>query len=100
VDCVKLAGRKVLTWFLRQHPKVQQLPFKPAVKRQDRVNARVRYIEGSVIIITFITIIIITIIIIIIIIIIVIVLFHHNHQPRHCSYDDHHDYDGVVVMLL
>jgi phosphoribosylaminoimidazolecarboxamide formyltransferase/IMP cyclohydrolase len=47
VDCVKLAGRKVQVWWLRQHPKVQNLPFKKTVKRQDRVNARVRYIEGD-----------------------------------------------------
>ncbi|KAI2512493.1 AICARFT/IMPCHase bienzyme [Fragilaria crotonensis] len=47
VDCVKLAGRKVCTWYLRQHPKVLALPFKAGVKRQDRVNARVRYIEGD-----------------------------------------------------
>jgi phosphoribosylaminoimidazolecarboxamide formyltransferase/IMP cyclohydrolase len=47
VDCVKLAGRKVRTWYLRQHPKVLALPFLPGVKRQDRVNARVRYIEGD-----------------------------------------------------
>lgn len=47
VDCVKLAGRKVCTWYLRQHPKVLGLPFKDGVKRQDRVNARVRYIEGD-----------------------------------------------------
>lgn len=47
VDCVKLAGRKVCTWFLRQHPKVLALPFNAGVKRQDRVNARVRYIEGD-----------------------------------------------------
>mmetsp|Transcript_31029 Transcript_31029/g.44070 ORF Transcript_31029/g.44070 Transcript_31029/m.44070 type:complete len:209 (-) Transcript_31029:143-769(-) len=47
VDCVKLAGRKVCTWYLRQHPKVLALPFKDGVKRQDRVNARVRYIEGD-----------------------------------------------------
>jgi phosphoribosylaminoimidazolecarboxamide formyltransferase/IMP cyclohydrolase len=48
VDCVKLAGRKVAVWYLRQHPKVQALPFKAGVKRQDRVNARVRYIEGDI----------------------------------------------------
>lgn len=48
VDCVKLAGRKVSTWYLRQHPKVLGLPFKSGVKRQDRVNARVRYIEGDI----------------------------------------------------
>mmetsp|Transcript_26695 Transcript_26695/g.30547 ORF Transcript_26695/g.30547 Transcript_26695/m.30547 type:complete len:638 (+) Transcript_26695:98-2011(+) len=47
VDCVKLAGRKVQTWYLRQHPKVLALPFREGVKRQDRVNARVRYIEGD-----------------------------------------------------
>ncbi len=47
VDCVKLAGRKVTTWWMRQHPKVLGLRFKPDVKRQARVNARVRYIEGD-----------------------------------------------------
>ena len=47
VDCVKLAGRKVSTWYLRQHPKVLGLKFKKGIKRQDRVNARVRYIEGD-----------------------------------------------------
>merc|ERR1711881_622412 len=47
VDCVKLAGRKVATWKLRFHPKVMGLPFKEGVKRQDRVNARVRFIEGD-----------------------------------------------------
>jgi len=47
VDCVKLAGRKVATWKLRFHPKVMALPFKEGVKRQDRVNARVRFIEGD-----------------------------------------------------
>mmetsp|Transcript_34766 Transcript_34766/g.42511 ORF Transcript_34766/g.42511 Transcript_34766/m.42511 type:complete len:622 (-) Transcript_34766:97-1962(-) len=47
VDCVKLAGKKVKTWYLRQHPKVLGLKFKDGVKRQERVNARVRYIEGD-----------------------------------------------------
>jgi phosphoribosylaminoimidazolecarboxamide formyltransferase/IMP cyclohydrolase len=47
VDCVKLAGRKVTTWWMRQHPKVLGLKFRPEVKRQARVNARVRYIEGD-----------------------------------------------------
>ncbi len=47
VDCVKLAGRKVDTWYIRQHPKVLGLKFKAGTKRQDRVNARVRYIEGD-----------------------------------------------------
>jgi phosphoribosylaminoimidazolecarboxamide formyltransferase/IMP cyclohydrolase len=47
VDCVKLAGRKVCTWWLRRHPKVLSLPFKPEVKRTAKVNARVAYIEGD-----------------------------------------------------
>merc|ERR1711953_819795 len=47
VDCVKLAGRKVATWRSRFHPKVMGLPFKADVKRQGRVNARVRFIEGD-----------------------------------------------------
>merc|ERR1711904_115313 len=47
VDCFKLAGRKVTTWQLRFHPKVRSLPFKQGTKRQERVNARVRYIEGD-----------------------------------------------------
>ena len=47
VDCVKLAGRKVAVWQLRQHPKVLGLQFKKGVKRVERVNARVRYIEGD-----------------------------------------------------
>lgn len=47
VDCVKLAGRKAQTWALRQHPKVLGLPFKEGVKRQERINARVAYIEGD-----------------------------------------------------
>jgi phosphoribosylaminoimidazolecarboxamide formyltransferase/IMP cyclohydrolase len=47
VDCVKLAARKVSTWYLRQHPKVMALKFAMGVKKQARVNARVRYIEGD-----------------------------------------------------
>jgi len=47
VDCVKLAGRKVKTWYLRQHPKVLSLKFKSGIKRQERINARVQYIEGD-----------------------------------------------------
>jgi hypothetical protein len=41
VDCVKLAGRKVETWYLRQHPKVRALQFKEGVKRQVSPRARV-----------------------------------------------------------
>ena len=47
VDCTKLAGAKVDVWHLRRHPKVQGLKFKPGVRRQERINWRVRYIEGD-----------------------------------------------------
>lgn len=32
---------------MRHHPKVKSLPFKAGLKKTDRVNARVRYIEGD-----------------------------------------------------
>lgn len=47
VDCTKLAGRKVDHWYLRQHEKVMGLRFKPEIKRQDRINWRLRYVEGE-----------------------------------------------------
>ena len=47
VDCTKLAGAKVDVWHLRRHPKVLGLKFKAGVGRQNRINWRVRYIEGD-----------------------------------------------------
>ena len=47
VDCTKLAGGKADTWQLGRHPKVLGLRFKRGVKRQARINWRVRYIEGD-----------------------------------------------------
>jgi AICAR transformylase/IMP cyclohydrolase PurH len=47
VDCTKLAGAKADVWHLGRHPKVLGLAFKKGVKRQDRINWRVRYIEGD-----------------------------------------------------
>jgi phosphoribosylaminoimidazolecarboxamide formyltransferase/IMP cyclohydrolase len=47
VDCTKLAGAKADLWHLRRHPKVLALAFEKGVKRQDRINWRVRYIEGD-----------------------------------------------------
>jgi phosphoribosylaminoimidazolecarboxamide formyltransferase/IMP cyclohydrolase len=49
VDCVKLAGSKADKWWLRNHPKVQNLLtlFRPEVRRQERINAVIRYIEGD-----------------------------------------------------
>jgi phosphoribosylaminoimidazolecarboxamide formyltransferase/IMP cyclohydrolase len=47
VDCTKLAGAKADVWHLRRHPKVLGLRFQKGVGAQDRINFRVRYIEGD-----------------------------------------------------
>jgi len=47
LDCTKLAGRKVETWFMRQHPKVLNLPFQEQVRNVERINARILFIEGG-----------------------------------------------------
>jgi phosphoribosylaminoimidazolecarboxamide formyltransferase/IMP cyclohydrolase len=47
VDCTKLAGAKADLWWLRTHPKVLGLVFQKGVKRQERINWRVRFIEGD-----------------------------------------------------
>ena len=47
IDCVKLAKRKAEIYFLRQHPKVQSLPCKEKIKRQDRINVQFQYIEDD-----------------------------------------------------
>ena len=49
VDCVRLAGEKTTLWCLMQHPKVLELRklFNPEVKRQDRINACIRFIQGN-----------------------------------------------------
>jgi phosphoribosylaminoimidazolecarboxamide formyltransferase/IMP cyclohydrolase len=49
VDCTKLAGAKADVWHLGRHPKVLGLRFQSGVKRQDRINWRVRYIEGDLV---------------------------------------------------
>jgi phosphoribosylaminoimidazolecarboxamide formyltransferase/IMP cyclohydrolase len=47
VDCTKLAGAKVDTWWLRRHDKVRSLAFKSDMRRQDRINWQIHYIEGD-----------------------------------------------------
>jgi phosphoribosylaminoimidazolecarboxamide formyltransferase/IMP cyclohydrolase len=47
VDCTKLAGAKADLWHLGRHPKVLGLRFEKGVRRQERINWRVRYIEGD-----------------------------------------------------
>ncbi|MFJ5229051.1 phosphoribosylaminoimidazolecarboxamide formyltransferase [Kitasatospora sp. NPDC088391] len=47
VDCTRLAGAKADTWWLRRHPAVRALDFRPEVRRQDRINWQIRYLEGD-----------------------------------------------------
>jgi AICAR transformylase/IMP cyclohydrolase PurH len=47
VDCTRLAGTKVDTWWLRRHPAVRSLTFRPGVRRQDQINWQIRFIEGD-----------------------------------------------------
>ncbi|GIG56603.1 5-aminoimidazole-4-carboxamide ribonucleotide transformylase [Longispora fulva] len=47
VDCTRLAGAKADTWWLRRHPAVRGLDFRPGVRRQDRINWQIRYLEGG-----------------------------------------------------
>jgi phosphoribosylaminoimidazolecarboxamide formyltransferase/IMP cyclohydrolase len=48
VHCVRLAGQKADLWFLRQHPSVLALPFKPGVKRPDRDNFIDQFLRDDV----------------------------------------------------
>lgn len=44
IHCTRLAGSKTDTWFLRQHPRVLNLPFRPGIKRPERDNAIDQYL--------------------------------------------------------
>lgn len=48
IHCVRLAGQKADLWFLRQHPFVLDLPFKPGIKRPDRDNAIDQFLRDDV----------------------------------------------------
>ena len=47
IDCVRLARMKAETWFLRKHPNSLDLRFKIGIKRQDKINATIAYIEDD-----------------------------------------------------
>jgi len=48
IHCVRLAGQKADLWWLRQHPSVLELPFKPGIKRPDRDNAIDQFLREDV----------------------------------------------------
>ena len=47
IHCTRLAGTKADTWFLRQHDKVLNLPFRADIKRPDRDNVIDGYINKN-----------------------------------------------------
>ena len=47
IHCTRLAGNKADIWYLRQHPKVMNLPFKEGIKRADRDNTIDVYISND-----------------------------------------------------
>ncbi|WP_459481642.1 phosphoribosylaminoimidazolecarboxamide formyltransferase [Clostridium saccharoperbutylacetonicum] len=47
IHCTRLAGNKADVWFLRQNPKVINLPFKGSIRRVDRDNAIDLYISDD-----------------------------------------------------
>ena len=47
IHCTRLAGTKADTWFLRQHDKVLNLPFRDDIKRADRDNVVDGYINKN-----------------------------------------------------
>ena len=47
IHCTRLAGQKADTWWLRQSPKVMNLPFKADIRRADRDNTIDVYISDE-----------------------------------------------------
>ena len=47
IHCTRLAGSKADTWWMRQCPKVMNLPFKPGIRRADRDNTIDVYISDE-----------------------------------------------------
>ena len=47
IHCTRLAGNKADIWWLRQHPKVMNLPFVPGIRRADRDNTIDIYISDD-----------------------------------------------------
>ncbi len=47
IHCTRLAGSKADTWFLRQHPKTLNLPFRKDLGRPGRDNVIDGYINGN-----------------------------------------------------
>ncbi|EJD07450.1 AICARFT/IMPCHase bienzyme [Fomitiporia mediterranea MF3/22] len=47
IHCTRLAGTKADLWWLRHHPRILSLPFKPGVKRAEKANAIDLFVGGE-----------------------------------------------------
>ena len=47
IQCTRLAASKAAIWYLHEHPRIFELPWKPGVKRQDQVNAIDLYLRDD-----------------------------------------------------
>ncbi|KAL5513089.1 ADE17 [Sanghuangporus vaninii] len=47
IHCTRLAGHKADLWWLRHHPRVLALPFRPGVKRAEKANAIDLFVGGE-----------------------------------------------------
>jgi AICAR transformylase/IMP cyclohydrolase PurH len=47
IDCTRLAGAKVDTWWLQRHSVVRGRAFQPGIRGHDRINWQTRLIEGD-----------------------------------------------------
>lgn len=48
IHCTRLAGDKADNWYLRLHPRVQNLHFKPEIKRADRSNYIDQFVTNQI----------------------------------------------------
>jgi phosphoribosylaminoimidazolecarboxamide formyltransferase/IMP cyclohydrolase len=48
IHCARIAATKAALWYLRQHPRVLELPWKSQVRRPDRANAIDLYLRDDV----------------------------------------------------
>ncbi|KAI6175366.1 AICAR transformylase/inosine monophosphate cyclohydrolase [Aphelenchoides bicaudatus] len=46
IHCTRLAGEKAANWWLRQHPRILELPWKANVKRAEKSNAIDQLVSG------------------------------------------------------
>lgn len=48
IHCTRLAGDKADNWWLRHHPRVLSMKFRPGVKRAEMANAIDQYVSDTI----------------------------------------------------